>query len=416
MQRRYKKLISLVFLAAMAIMVLGGCTQSSNTSAVEKFNPDEVVALNVWHGWSGEEEAALVEATKQFTAKYPNVTFNLLYTPFEGGYKDKLKASLQTGDGPDLFFGPHDWTGEFAVGNLIDAIDGYVKEVKSEYVESTYEAAAFNKKHYGFPLSMDAVVLIYNKDLVPQAPKSISEMLEIAKANTQGENWGLSFDYNGIYYFTHAFFSGFGNKIFKDDEGTPDFNNENFVAYLDFLHQLKNEDKVMPKSLDYGTAMALFTEGKSAFLINGPWAFGDLDKSGVNWGATIIPKNDIANNESKPFMGVKMAFLPRMAENKGAAAEFAKFVASAEMAKLFNEKVGVVPANNKVEFNRDTDKLIQEQAANAIAMPAIPEMAQVWEPVKDAIEAVVDSNKDATEVAKNTQEEIEKAIKEARGE
>ncbi len=410
------RIISLIMLLAMAITVLGGCNQSTETSKVESFNPEEAVKLNIWHGWSGEEEAALVEATKQFNEKYPNVTFDLLYTPFEGGYKDKLKASLQTGDGPDLFFGPHDWTGEFAVGNLIDAIDGYVKDVKGDYIESTYEAGAFNKKHYGYPLSMDAVVLIYNKDLVKEAPKTITEMLTIAKETTDGDKWGLAFDYNGIYYFTHAFFSGFGNTIFKDEKGTPNFNNDNFADYLNFVSQLKNEDKVIPKSLDYGTAMALFTEGKSAFLINGPWAFGDLDRSGVNWGATILPKNDKTNKESKPFMGVKMAFLSRSAKNKGAAAEFAKFVSSAEVAKMFNEKVGVVPANKKVEFTRQTDQLIQDQAANAVAMPAVPEMGQVWEPVKDALDAVVDSGRDAKEVVKETQERIEKAIKEAKGE
>ncbi|KAB3528807.1 sugar ABC transporter substrate-binding protein [Alkaliphilus serpentinus] len=414
-----KRLISVALLITMFVVLLAGCS-TSTSSEIGKFDPEQEVTLRVWHGWTGQEEAALIEATKQFTAKHPKIQFDLLYTPFEGGYKDKLKASIQTGDGPDIFFGPHDWTGEFAVANMVQAIDDGVKSVKGDYIPSTYEAGAYAGKHYGYPMSMEAIVLIYNKDLVTEAPKTITEMVNIAKENTKGENWGIVFDYNGIFYFTHPFFSGFGNEIFnfnKDDEAVPNFNNEAFIAYLDFLDKLKNEEKVMPKQLDYGTAQALFMEGKAAFWINGPWSFGDLEAAGVNWGATTFPKNDITGNESKPFMGVKMAFMSKESQNKAAANEFAKFMASAEIAKMFNEMVGTVPANTKVgALDKWTDQLIQEQAKSAIAMPAIPEMGQVWTPVKDGIDSVLDSNGNPSDVANTVQTTIEQAIKEAKGE
>ncbi|KAB3534101.1 extracellular solute-binding protein [Alkaliphilus pronyensis] len=411
-----KKILSLVILISMVFVALSGCS-TPTTSSVEEFDPEKEVTLKIWHGWTGQEEAALIEATKLFSEEYPKVTFDLLYTPFEGGYKDKLKASLQTGDGPDLFFGPHDWTGEFAVANMLQPIDDLVNDVKGDYIDSTYKAGAYGGKHYGYPLSMEAIVLIYNKNIINEPPATISQLNEMAKEYTKGEQWGIVFDYNGIFYFTHPFFSGFGNSVFKDDEGTPNFNNDNFKAYLEYLHQLKNVDKVMPKQLDYGTAQALFMEEKAAFWINGPWSFGDLEAAGVNWGATIFPTNDIAGNESKPFMGVKMAFMPSSATNKAAANEFAKFVSSAEMALLFNDMVGTVPANNKVgELEKWTDQLIQDQAANAVSMPAIPEMGQVWTPVKDGIDAVLDGGESIDAVVEKVQEEIEKAIKEAKGE
>lgn len=413
-----KRLISVALLVTMFVVLLAGC--STSTSEIGKFNGEEEVTLRVWHGWTGQEEAALIEASKQFSAKYPAIKFDLLYTPFEGGYKDKLKASIQTGDGPDIFFGPHDWTGEFAVANMLQQIDDAVKSVKDEYIPSTYEAGAYAGKHYGYPLSMEAIVLIYNKDLVSQPPTTITEMVNIAKANTQGDKWGIVFDYNGIFYFTHPFFAGFGNEIFKyakDGEATPNFDNEEFVAYLNFMNRLKNEEKVMPKQLDYGTAQALFMEGKAAFWVNGPWSFGDLEATGINWGAVTFPKNDITGKESKPFMGVKMAFMSKESKNKAAANEFAKFMASADIAKMFNEMVGTVPANNKVgSLDKWTDQLVQEQAKNAIAMPAIPEMGQVWTPVKDGIDSVLDSKGNPADVAKTVQATIEKDIREAKGE
>lgn len=416
MGKKQTKRVAIIIIAVMGFMLFMGCSKSTTTSEVEEFDPNKEVELKVWHSWTGQEEAALKEATSKFTEKYPNVTFQLLYTPNDN-YKDKLTASLQTGDGPDLFFGNHDWTGTFAAGNLIDPIDGYVKDVKDEYIESTYEAGAYNGNHYGFPLSMEAVVLIYNKDMIKEPPKTLSEFVEMAKEHTKGDKWGFVVDLNNTFYNTHGIFYGFGNTVFKDGSATPNFDNENFVSYLEFLRELKNQHKVIPKQLDYGTAQALFLEGKAAFWINGPWCFGDIEKAGVNWGATVIPKNDITNKESKPFMGVKMAFLPRTSSNKGAAAEFAKFMASAEITKMFNEMVGTIPANSKVTgLTKWSDKLIQQQAANAVAMPNIPEMNQVWNPVKDAINAVLDGDADPKEEAKKTQEIIEEKIKQARGE
>lgn len=416
MRKGKLKIISVFMLMAMLLGILAGCTKSGSSSEVVAFDAEKETVVKVWHSWTDKEEEALIEATKKFKDKYPKISFDLLYTPNDN-YKDKLKASLQTGDGPDLFFGPHDWTGEFAVGNLIDPIDGYVKDVKGDYIDSTYEAVSFNKNHYAFPLSMEAVVLIYNKDIVKTPPTTISEFTAMAKEYTKGDQWGFVVDLNNTFYNTHGFMTGFGGSVFKDEKGTPNFNNAGFISYLEFLNQLKNVDKVIPKQLDYGTAQALFVEGKAAFYINGPWAFGYLDSEGVNWGAVTLPKNDKTGKESKPFMGIKVAFLPRAAKNKGAASEFAKFMASAEITKMFNEMVGTVPANKKVEgLSRWSDELIQKQAANAVAMPAIPEMGQVWNPAKDGINAVLDDNQAPAAVAEKTQQDIEKAIKEAKGE
>ncbi|GAB6085410.1 sugar ABC transporter substrate-binding protein [Alkaliphilus crotonatoxidans] len=416
MSKEKRKQISLFMLLAMLLMILSGCTSTDVSSEAEAFDPEKEALIKVWHSWTDQEEQALIKATEMFKDQYPNISFSLLYTPNDN-YKDKLKASLQTGDGPDLFFGPHDWTGEFAVGNLIDPIDDYVKEQKQDYIESTYQAAAFNNKHYAFPLSMETVVLIYNKDIVQTPPTTISELTALTKEYTAGDQWGLVIDLNNTFYNTYGFFSGFGGSIFKDDQGTPNFNNQAFVDYLDFLDQLKNKDRVIPQQLDYGTAQALFVEGKAAFYINGPWIFGHLDSEGVNWAATTIPKNDLTGKESKPFMGIKVAYLPRTSSSKGAAAEFAKFMASAEITGLFNEMVGTIPANNKVEqLSRWSDELIQQQAASAEAMPAIPEMGQVWNPVKDAINAVLDGNQAPEAIAEKVQNEVEKAIQEAKGE
>lgn len=413
--KKVKKLFGIMLALVLVLGMLAGCGKSDDTAAQPQPTKTKEVKLTIWHSWTGAEEEALQEAINRYKENNPNVVFELLYTPNDN-FKDKVIASLQTGDGPDLFFGAHDWVGVMATGDLIEPIDAYVADVKDSYIESTYNIASLNGKHYGFPLSMEAVVLIYNKDLVATPPKTISEMVEIAKTNTKDGKWGLVVDLNNTFYNTYGFIESFGGSAFQEDGVTPNLDSQGFIDYLNFWNKLINEDKIIPKELDYGTAQALFLEGKAAFWINGPWCFGDIEKAGINWGAVVLPKNDMTGKDAKPFVGGKMAFLPKSSENKEEAAKFAKFLTSGEIEQMFNEKVGTVPASKDVKLDKWTDQLISEAAALGTPMPVVPEMNQVWQPAKDAIAAVVNSGSPAAEEAKKANAVIIENIKSMKGE
>ncbi|MFZ5351540.1 MAG: maltose ABC transporter substrate-binding protein [Bacillota bacterium] len=421
MKKSTIKMLSLVLVLVLMVSMFAACAKKTEepAAATPEATPTEVakqpVTLKIWHAWTGAEEEALKEATTRYTANNSHVTFELLYTPSDS-FKDKVTAALQTGDSPDLFFGAHDWVGPMATGDLLEPVDSYVADVKGDYIQSTYDATLLNGNHYGFPMSMEAVVLIYNKDLVATPPTTISEMLKIAKDNTKDDKFGLVVDLNNTFYNTYGFIQSFGGSAFKEDGVTPNLDSQGFIDYVNWWSGLINKEKVIPKGLDYGTAQALFLEGKSAFWINGPWCFGDIEKSGVNWGAAVLPKNDTTGKDSKPFIGVKVAYLPKASANKEEAANFAKFLTGAEMQQYFNEKVGVVSANNKVKSQKWSDNLIAEAAALGTAMPVVPEMGQIWQPAKDFITAVVDSGKPAAEEAVKANEAAINGIKQMKGE
>ncbi|TDT46038.1 sugar ABC transporter substrate-binding protein [Fonticella tunisiensis] len=411
----YKKLLkALALMLSLVLMIaaFSGCSSSTNTN---KPDDKKEVTLKIWHSWTGAEEEALKEAIAKYTEKHPNVKFDTLYTPNDN-FKDKVTSALQTGDGPDLFFGAHDWVGPMATGGLILPIDEYVADVKGDYIQSVYDIASLNGKHYGFPLSMEAVVLIYNKDMVPTPPATISEMIKMAKDNTKDGKYGLVVDLNNTFYNTYGFLTSFGGSALKSDGVTPNLDSQGFVDYMKFMSKLINEDKIIPKQLDYGTAQSLFLEKKAAFWINGPWCFGDIEKTqNINWGAVPLPKNDITGKDSAPFVGGKMAFLPKTASDKALAADFAKFLTSAEIEKLFYDKAGTIAANKNVTMDKWTAKLISEAAAKGVPMPVAPEMNQIWQPAKDALAAVIDNGKDAASEAKAANDKAIEAIKQMKG-
>jgi maltose-binding protein MalE len=184
---------------------------------------------------------------------------------------------------------------------------------------------------------------------------------------------------------------------------------------MSYMKKLINEDKVLPNGLDYGTAQSLFFDKKAAFWINGPWCFGDIDKAGINWGAMPLPKNDITGKDSQPFVGGKMAFLPKTAKEKDYAADFAKFLTGADMGKLFYDKAGTISANKNVVMDKWTAKLIADAAAKGVPMPVAPEMNQIWQPAKDALTAVINDGKDASASAKTANDQAVAAINQMKG-
>jgi maltose-binding protein MalE len=411
-----KKILSIVLASVMSLGIITGCAKNTVTPPA---TPDEKkpVTVTFWHGWSGAEEETLMTAIENYKSVEPHVTIETLQVPFDQ-LQEKLKLAVQSGNGPDLFVGPHDWTGVFGASNLLEGLSDYIADVKGDYLESALDAGKFGGRQYGIPISLNGPVLIYNKDIVKEAPKTTDELLEVAKANTGDGKFGLVMDI-GNFYFQHGFFTGFGNEVFKEvteQRVTPGFDGQGTVDFLNFLNRIKNVDKVIPQEIDYNTMMALFTEGKSTFMINGPWSFGDLDKAGVNYGIVDYPSVTETGKVSKPFMGVTMFFVPKGAVNIDEATDFAKFFTAKETAKLMNEKAGQISANKNVDLSGDWKaSAVQKQAENAVAMPNIPEMAAVWEFSGEMITKVISGNVAAEEAAAEAQSKMIEKIKEIRG-
>lgn len=141
MSKRFGKVLGLILSLVLVASVFAGCSKKEQTPSVE--DAKKPVVLKVWHSWTGGEVESLKEATAKYTEKNPNVTFELLYTPNDT-FKDKVTNSIQTGDGPDLFFGAHDWVGPMATGALIEPIDSYVADVKGDYIQSVYDIASLD--------------------------------------------------------------------------------------------------------------------------------------------------------------------------------------------------------------------------------------------------------------------------------
>src|SRR4029077_16910413 len=73
-------------------------------------------------------------------------------------------------------------------------------------------------------------------------------------------------------YFFIPFLTAFGGCI-MDAEGHPTLDNDHTVQASQFVLDLRDKYKVIPKEGDYEIADMLFKEKRTAMIINGPWSW-----------------------------------------------------------------------------------------------------------------------------------------------
>ncbi len=163
-------------------------------------------------------------------------------------------------------------------------------------------------------------------------------------------------------------------------------------------------------SISGDNSIALFTSGKAAFLVSGPWALPDIQKSGIKYAIQPVP-GFAGEGPAQPFMGAQAFMVASGAQNAAFAQEFVTNGVNNEedMLSLY-ECTKLPPAMTAVQDQvTDPDLKIFTDAANAAGpMPAIPAMASVWEPLGKAYAAIVGGADPTT-----TMEDAGKTINEA---
>ncbi len=96
-------------------------------------------------------------------------------------------------------------------------------EVRAKIDDFAWDAVTIDGKVYGYPVAVEAISLIYNKDLLPDgAPATFEEMLELdTKFQADGKH-AILWAYE-TPYFTYPLLSAGGGYAFKkNDDGSYD--------------------------------------------------------------------------------------------------------------------------------------------------------------------------------------------------
>lgn len=292
---------------------------------------------------------------------------------------DKFQQAASTGDGPDIVLWAHDRFGEWAAGGLIQPVNPSA-EVVDGIIDSAWDAMSFDGKVWGYPVSVEAIGLVYNKDLIATPPATIEE---IASIQTPEGVSPILWDYNNTY-FTFPFLMANGGFAFKKVDGSFDgsttgVNTEGAIAGAKAVRALFDAG-VMPAGVDYGVMDAAMAKGETAMVINGPWSWGAYKDAGINVGVAPLPS--VNGQPSPAFIGVQGLAVNAASPNVDLANEFIEnYVLTDEGLAKWNSNGNLGALTDKSAGAAQNDENIAvtlEIAAGGVPMPSNPEMGAFW--------------------------------------
>ena len=319
--------------------------------------------------------------------------------PVEVSHPDNVEQRFQqvasNAQGPDIMFWAHDRLGEWVKGGLLAPLTPSA-EIKGKIDDFAWEAVTVDGKVYGYPVAVEAISLIYNKDLMPEGPaQSFEEMLaldtELQKQGKHAILWAYE-----TPYFTYPLLSANGGYAFKKrEDGSFDVkdtgvNNTGSKQGVAFLAEMLEKGH-MPRGVDYGVAEAKFNKGEAAMTINGPWAWDNLNKSGLNYGVAPLPT--LGGKPARAFVGVLAGAVNNASPNKDLATLFLEeYLLTPEGLAMVNDDkpLGAVPLKEfQAQLAEDERiKVTFDNAASGEPMPSVPEMINYWTNLEGALKNI----------------------------
>lgn len=341
-----------------------------------------------WDFLGGGDGVRMKKLIEDFNKEHAD-TIEIQATTLDWGvpFYTKVQTSAAVGEGPDVMT-YHASRIPLAVsqGSLapITAEDWAAMGMSADtFASATWDAVNVDGQQYAVPFDTHPIVLYYNKDKLDAAgligadglPTGLDGIdnfkAALQKLKDGGSTWGVSLTTaDGTFAFRtiYSFLCQQDGSIGSDG------------AWLegDNLDKLKNSVQVIadwvkdgyaPEYTDYPSAVALFTSGESAFMINGVWevpTMVDLQAQGklFNWGAIELP---VMFNHACTYADSHAFAIPN---NVGKTVTPEKHAAVLEVIKwmsehsLFWATAGHIPANKAVTETEEY-KAMQPQATYA---------------------------------------------------
>ncbi len=308
----------------------------------------------------------------------------------------KFQQAAAAGKGPDIWIWAHDRIGEWIAGGLLQPLSPS-KKALADLDPLALKAFSVGGKTWGYPISIEAVALVYNKDLVPVPPKTFDDVIALDKKLSASGKKAILWDYNNTF-FTWPLLAAGGAYPFKlkadgnFDAADTGVANAGALKGTELLANLIKTG-VMPKGAGYADMEAGMAQGKVAMMINGAWSWDNLKKSNINFGVTKIPS--VGGKKAAPFVGVIGAMISKASPNRDVAVEFIEnYMLSVKGLKTINDDVPLgTPASKALFAELKSDPNIQATMASAQdgnPMPNNPEMGRFWSSMASALQNVTE--------------------------
>lgn len=319
---KMKKVMGLVMgILIVSGTILSGC-QSGSEEAGKSENGD--VTLTLWNRINGAE-TYFTEIIKSFEEQNPTINVELQNLSVESA-QPQYQAAISNNKLPDMFVRPP----TTSVSQLVEidrlkSLDElFPEDIRKKYVEGVLSEGSnitADGKLYGFPLSSGlhgTTMLYYNKDVLSELgikldlPLTWDEFMEVGQTiYEKSQTYALILGAKSAW-LNSSFISQMAYPISPKTgmdytTGQYNFATDGNIETIQFFKELLENKVINPTSMEStsATAQSLFAAGQAAFLINGNWVGGILEKefNFKNWGVAPLPTKEEGTVAMRHFGG-----------------------------------------------------------------------------------------------------------------
>ena len=322
----------------------------------------------------------------------------------------KFLQHAASGNGTDLFMWAHDRFGEWVQVGILTPVEPTPEEF-DRFQSVAWEAMKVKDKYYGYPVSIEAIAFMCNKDLVPETPKTFEELVELDEKLQREGKHAIVWDYNDGY-FTYPILSANGGYSFrKNENGEYDvtktgINSPGAVKGLEYIVNLIR-DEHMQTWEEFPKMEKKFIDGNVGCIINGAWGWERYSK--LNYSVNPFPTLD--GKPGKPFVGVWGMTINKASPNKEAAKKFLLdyLLTDEGLEEMNNDRpLGAVALKSyQAKLEKDPRiATIMYNVEHGDLMPNIPEMNKFWSSLQTALKNATTGRQSAKKALKIAEERV----------
>ncbi|RZT24134.1 ABC transporter substrate-binding protein [Fictibacillus sp. BK138] len=430
--KKLKKISKVISTSLALSLVLAACSDkeegSSNSGGGDK---DEKVKIVYARGKDDTQgTTAMVEA---FEKKYPNIDVEFKEMPADTGKQhDQYVTSFNANsDEIDVIDLDVIWPAEFAQAGFLMPLDRFIEKDSVDlgaYNEGAISAAKFKGKQWALPKFIDAGMLFYRTDLVPEGevPKTWDELLAKAK-ETKGQG-GTQFgylmqakQYEGLVCNAVEFIASYGGEII-DENGEVKVDSPESIKGISKLVEIVNSDVVPQNITTFAEpeSHTAFINGQAGLIRNWPYQYAlanDEKQSKIvgKVAAAPLPAGDAG---SAATLGGWMAGINKNTKHPEEAWKFLSFMAGEEGQKIDAIKGGHAPTILSLYEDEEIlkanpyykDEGFVKALEAAVSRPVAPNYPEISDIIQVQVSQAIAKKITPEEAAKNMQKEISEKL------
>jgi arabinogalactan oligomer / maltooligosaccharide transport system substrate-binding protein len=264
---------------------------------------DETADLTVATSWGGRSAEALNRELIRIAHELGPVRIAVRSFSATALKDYLLRSQPSRGQGHvDLVLVPNDLLGPLAErGVICELPSSHVEFLQQRLVRRALLAVSDGDRVLAYPLSAEVLALVYDPRRFPSPPRTLDEVLQ---AKLPAGELPLALDLLSPYYLAPLMTSFQGPLIAADGRfAWQDDAVAQVVSRLAGLWRLRGAWQTCRADDPESLQLQLFSEGKLASFITGPWLLGALEKSEHPFAVMPIPPFANATHHANGLVG-----------------------------------------------------------------------------------------------------------------